>query len=337
MCIPIFLLILRYPPKFSWLTNSIVIGAYIAGISALVSIYYYDQSRAFTNISDNLFLKGFQPIQSGNMAMTFGILSLPVTIYHLKKRNQMFALFCSIGVAFGISASYLSGSRGGWLFVPLAIVYLIYVNRKSFSFTKYNLVSCLTLILPTVIMISSLSMSINSEQNRIAEMTENLTEYSKGNEYSSVGVRLELWKDAFYTFKESPLFGVGTKERLELRKQWGNEGLIHKYISLQTYHAHNQFFDTLALMGLVGFIGLIGIFIILIVIFRRRNRTILDTRNTINQCGILHVVMMIGYCLTQAMLSHNSGSIFYPVVTVILLASSLTIVNMDKQNNIVAD
>jgi len=42
--------------------------------------------------------------------------------------------------------------------------------------------------------------------------------------------------------------------------------------------------------------------------------------------------MMMGYCLTQAMFRHNSGAIFYPLMTVILLGSGLALVKIETEN-----
>ncbi len=330
-CIPIFLLILRYPLKFSWLTNAVVIASYISGFTAMLSVFYFDQGRAFDGDS-NWFLDGYMPIQSGAMAMTFGMISLFIATHYLKKRDNGFALVCSIGAAFGVSASILSGSRGNWIFIPIAIGYLIYANRKHFSFNQFTLSAFFILLLPTVIVTTSVeNMANGGGFNRIYAVSENLADYEKGHEYSSVGTRLELWKDAFYTFRMYPLLGAGTKERLVLRQRWGDKQLINKTVSLKTYHAHNQFFEALAVRGVIGFIGLMGIFIIPLVIFRRLNQSKSDTLETLNQCGIVSIVMMVGYCLTQAIFKHNSGTIFYPLMTVILLASSMTIYN--KKNS----
>ena len=53
---------------------------------------------------------------------------------------------------------------------------------------------------------------------------------------------------------------------------------------------------------------------------------------TIAQCGALSVIMMMGYCLTQAIFKHNSGAIFYPLMTVIFLGSGLVFVKTETEN-----
>ena len=330
LCIPIFVAILRYPPPFAWITKSLVIASYIAGIAALVLVFYYDQGRAF--VSGNDFLsKGYMPIQSGNIAMTFGIVCLPIAIYHLNKSALITSVLCSFGAAFGISASYLSGSRGGWVFVPIAIIFLLYMNRKYIQKTKKTLVAFIILIAPTLSMLTVINITPTMQQqpSRIAQLSQEIDMYEGGvkpESESSSGIRLELWRDSGYTFIEAPFVGVGYKKRLELRAQRQDEGLINIPSNYLTSHSHNQYLEALSVRGVLGFIGLMGIFIAPLFIFRKIYRDGDLQAKTIAQCGALSVIMMMGYCLTQAMFKHNSGAIFYPLMTVILLGSGLVLV-----------
>lgn len=345
----IFIAVLRFPPKFSWISNSIFISAYVAGFSALVCIYVYGDIRAFLGTNNDFFMEGFMPIQSGNMAMTFGVMSLPIAIYFLRQRKLCIALLCSTGSAFGLAASYLSGTRGSWIFFPLAIGYLLYVNRDSLNCSKRTFGSLLILTLPSILLISGLNMTTELKSNlqRIEEVSIDFEQYTHnnvtlsntevGDAEGSVGVRLELWKDSFYTFLESPLLGVGYDQRLELRQKWKSDGLIHLPKRYDTTHSHSQYFEALSVRGIVGLIGLLSIFIAPLIIFRRVYRGANEQVKTIAQCGALSVIMMMGYCLTQAMFRHNSGAIFYPLMTVILVATCLRMVDKPDQGSMQTD
>lgn len=332
LCIPIFILILRYPPPFSWISTSLVIASYIAGIAALILVFYYGQDRAFRSGHDFL-SKGYMPIQSGNIAMTFGIICLPIAIYHLKKSAFIISIVCSFGAAFGISASYLSGSRGGWVFVPIAILFLLYMNRTAVQKNSKTLVAFIILTIPTLLMLTMINITptMQEKESRIDDISQDINTYTGGNPDSSTGIRLELWRDSVYTFMEAPLVGVGYKERLELRDLRQKDGLIILPDWARNSHAHNQYFEALSVRGLLGFIGLMGIFIAPLFVFRKMYRDGNTQVKTIAQCGTLSVIMMMGYCLTQAMFKHNSGAIFYPLMTVILLGSGLVLVKKETE------
>jgi len=324
LCIPIFMAILRYPPPFSWITKSLVIASYISGAAALVLVFYYGQGRAFTSGND-FFSKGYMPIQSGNIAMTFGILCWPITIYYLNKSALIISIICSFGTAFGILASYLSGSRGGWVFVPIAILFLFYVNRVGVRKNSKKTLAFIILTMPTLFMLTVINMTptMQEKESRLDDISRDINTYKEGQSSSSTGVRFELWRDSFYTFIEAPLIGVGYKERLELRAKWLKEGIVTLPDWVKGSHSHNQFFEALAVRGSLGFIGLMGIFATPLFIFMKINKGVSMQQKTVAQCGALSVIMMMGYCLTQAMFRHNSGAIFYPLLTVILLGFCL--------------
>ncbi|GIC77282.1 O-antigen ligase family protein [Moritella sp. F3] len=336
LCIPIFIALLRYPPPFSWVSNSIVVASYIAGTAALILVFHYGQGRAFSSGYD-FFSKGYMPIQSGNIAMTFGIICLPIATYYLKKTALITSIICSFGAAFGISGSYLSGSRGSWIFVPIAILFLLYINRKYIQKTKTTLVAFIIIIVPTLSMLTVINITPTMQQksSRIEQLSREIDMYESGEmpeSESSSGIRLELWRDSGYTFIEAPFVGVGYETRNELRAQRQAEGLISIPSNYLTGHAHSQYFETLAVRGILGFIGLMGIFIAPLFIFRQLYRDGNEQVKTIAQCGVLSVIMMMGYCLTQAMFRHNSGAIFYPLMTVILLGSGLALAKKEVEN-----
>ncbi|WP_067041205.1 O-antigen ligase [Moritella sp. JT01] len=337
LCIPIFIAILRYPPPFSWITKSIVVASYIAGIAALILVFNYDHTRAFMSGND-LFSEGYMPIQSGDIAMTFGILCLPIAIYYLKKSAIITSIICSVGAAFGMSASYLSGSRGGWVFVPVAILFLLYMNRAVIHKNRKKLVAFIIVTITALLILTMINPKFNIKSITHLEIPEvqrtlnSLDAYAKGNPGSSTGVRLELWRDSIYTFFEKPFVGVGYDKRIELRTQRREDGIITIPDGLWNTHSHNQYLEALSVRGFLGFIGLMGIFIAPLFIFRKMYRDGNEQVKTIAQCGALSVIMMMGYCLTQAIFKHNSGAIFYPLMTVIFLGSGLVFVKTETEN-----
>ncbi|PQJ68139.1 O-antigen ligase family protein [Photobacterium angustum] len=324
LVLPIFLLLLLYPPKVDFLTSGFIIGSIIACIVAMIHIYDFNTGRAFSDSLESIHpsLKGYMPIQSGNMAMTLGLISLTISIHFLGKKSWWKFIFTLIAAFLGIYASFLSGSRGGWIFLPVAIVYLAFSNRQLIT-KKIALVSIL--VLGTAIF----SMDQNKEiTSRLDAATYQVIQYQKGHdENSSLGVRFELWKSAIYTTEQHPIFGSGYQGREVLREKWAHDGLVNAQV-IKEYlhsHSHNQFLEDLSVRGVIGLTALLAIFIIPLGIFITNHRIANSPQQKmINQCGAISVIMMIGYCLSQAMFRHNSGIIFYSLITVILLAPSIS-------------
>lgn len=319
LALPVFLALLRYPPKFSWLSAGILCGSIVAGLVGAYFAVTFPGRRAFDGALGPAWIDGYMQIQSGNMAATLAMLSLCISLYYLRKKQWFFTVLTIAAAGMAMTASLLSGSRGGWLFIPLVVGYLMYANRGLF--TKKALFA--TLIGFTCF--SAISWSNNSISARITESIENIQSYQTDNKFTSVGIRLDLWKSAIYSFAESPIIGHGEEGRLETRKRHGEEGLINQSISKLRWHSHNQFLESMSVMGLIGLIPLLAFFYIPLKIFEKhRQRCESATAETLCQCGTVSVVMMIGYCLTQAYFNHTSGIIFYSVMTLILLAACIS-------------
>ncbi|WP_318439594.1 O-antigen ligase family protein [Photobacterium leiognathi] len=323
LVLPIFLLLLLYPPKVNILTSGFIIGSIIAGVVAMIHIYDFKIGRAFSDGLKSIHpsLKGYMPIQSGNMAMTLGLISLTISLYYLDQKSWWKFTLSLIAAFLGIYASFLSESRGGWVFLPIAIVYLAFSNRQFIS----KKVVVFTIF---ILSVGLLSLSQNQEvTKRIDSATYDLTQYQAGNEYTSLGIRLELWKSAIYTTDQHPIIGAGYQGREVLREKWAHEGLVNAQVikNFLDSHSHNQFLEDLSVRGVIGLTALLAIFIIPLSIFVK-NHSIANSsqQKMINQCGAISVIMMIGYCLSQAMFRHNSGMIFYSLMTVILLATSIS-------------
>ncbi|WP_064606207.1 O-antigen ligase family protein [Photobacterium sp. J15] len=319
LALPIFLALLRYPPKFSWLSTGILCGSIVTGLVGAYFAVTFPGKRAFDGALGPAWIDGYMQIQSGNMAATLAMLSLCISLYFLRKKQWLLLGLAIIATGMGITASILSGSRGGWLLIPLTFVYLLYVNRDLF--TKKVLFA----VLIGFTCFSAISWGNNSVSGRINKSIANIQAYQTNNKYTSVGIRLDLWKSAIYSFAESPIVGHGEEGRLEARKRHGKEGLINPRISRLPYHSHNQFLESMSVMGLIGLIPLLAFFYIPLKIFEKhRQRCESATTQTLCQCGTVSIVMMIGYCLTQAYFNHTSGIIFYSVMTLILLAACIS-------------
>ena len=320
LTIPIFIALLRYPP--SW--RMVAIGINIASIcSAVVALYFlqnYPELRAFDGRIPNAWFEGYMQIQTGGMVTTFAISSLAIALFEAKNKNHLFPIISLIAFALGFWASLQSESRGSWLLVPLATLVIIHY--------KFNLLR-IKVILLTIASITVAVASLSTNDTVTSRVNEALSDYnqynSSVNAFTSVGIRLNLWKSASITFLENPLVGAGTDGRLEKRKSLGDAGIIDKQVSQMTYHDHNQFLEAASVTGIVGLSALVAIFLVpLFLFFKVLNRSSsCENAKNFSLLGIVSVILMVGYCLTQAFFNHNSGTIFYLVWTSILLSASM--------------
>jgi len=149
-----------------------------------------------------------------------------------------------------LSASVMSGSRGAWILLPVAIVWFLWIKRKSLG----------VIPLISIIIVGSLlvwgALSLDQVNNRINTAVLQYKDYSEDPAKTSpVGARLEMWRDSIAILKANPLFGTGIGDFKNDRLQLFKDG--YSRLSMNFGHAHNIYFDVLATAGLVGFIGLL--------------------------------------------------------------------------------
>lgn len=292
-------LIVLWRPRAEWFWYGLFAGVAGAAAIALVQRFGLNFDRA----------NGFhQTIMFGDISMAMGLMSLAGL--------QLFAgtrLAPLPYVAFlaGLTASILSGSRGGWLALVLSFIPLYSYGRRAIG-RRILLVAATGLsLLVAACFIPQLKVGA-----RIAEAVADVRQYQSGDPQTSAGLRLEMWKGAWKMFAEHPLAGVGRSNfnpglrDLIVRKE------LHPAVA-DFYHAHNEMLHALATEGIIGGIALFGLYAAPFAFFIRGLRR-RDETQPYALAGLLLVLSFIDFGLTQVLFSHHVGTGFYALGIAIL-------------------
>lgn len=325
----ILLMLIKYPPRIHFIIAGFSIGSFIAGIGAIIQVYHLNLERAFMPIDGmkNAWLKGYMPIQDGDIAMTLGSITLFFAFYLLKQRKTTPFILVLLASSFGFIASILSGSRGAWIVAPIILCGLAW-NYSAIFKSKKIAISLVMLLTVTTFGLSQSTVV----QKRIGQAFTDIAKLEQGNMNSSLGKRIVLWDSALTSTAEAPIFGLGYEGRVESRKAQVARGEMAQQSDywLQV-HAHNEYLEALSVFGVIGFVALMGIFLIPLY-FHIKHESEDDAQRVLNQAGIVNIIATMGYGMTQVFLGHNSGAIFYPVMVAIFLGASGAI-QLNKQNN----
>tara|TARA_R110001583_G_scaffold41292_2_gene131494 strand:- start:1039 stop:2265 length:1227 start_codon:yes stop_codon:yes gene_type:complete len=315
--LPAFIFLLSFPPKKEWLFMGILTGSFISG---LIALYHYKilHIRAFSDF-------GYMVIQSGDIAMSLGIFSLIIALQYLKNKKTILVIVALICAFSGILASMLSGARGGWIIAPFVIIWLLIINRELIS-AKVGLTLA-------IILVSSTLISHNIVDKRIKKAVQDITMLSeKNNSNSSLGARIEMWKSGVYNFIENPIFGIGYKDRQKHNQDLVQRKLVDPVV-LKFNRLHNSYLEELSIKGAVGLITLMLFFCISLYFFISKGNV---KHNAFAQLGIAHIILVMGYCLTQNYINHHSGILQYLMYTIIFYSifyhNNLT--SLSKKNEV---
>ncbi|MGM0785903.1 MAG: O-antigen ligase family protein [Pseudomonadota bacterium] len=299
LAIPAMLLVMAYPPRRSWLWAGLALGA--AGAGALAGWQFFVEGvRRASGLT--------QTIQFGNIALLLGMLCVAGMGWAwAQPRRFGWMAVLTLGTLGGVIASLLSGSRGGWVGLPL-ILWVLYRGYGREFALRWRLAAVLAVVLAAGAVYATPQLGV---QARVDDAVNQVSGYLQGEERnSSVGLRFEMWKAAARIGWENPLIGVGIAHYEGALAELAEQGVIVERAA--TYgHAHNEFLDTWAKRGALGLAALLAIYLVPMRLFARGlSDADLSTRS-LAVAGTLLPVAYIDFGLTQGFFSHNSGVMVY--------------------------
>ncbi|MFM0045051.1 O-antigen ligase family protein [Paraburkholderia sediminicola] len=254
--LPLFLLLRQFPSRnlrtIGW---GCAAGAVGAGIWALV-----DQLRGgWTDVSrlNNYYTNA---IPFGDTALLLAFLAI-FTLGWDGPRDWRVLTLKLLALFSGGYASYLSGTRGGWLAIPVFVI-LLGCQFHWFAHKKRLLIAALA-----IVVCSAALLSTERVATRVEAATADFALLRHGDDNTSVGLRLQLWQASWRLFTEHPVYGVGKGKLVNALGDLAKHGEAKDEIVNE--RAHSDFFSTIAETGVLGTLCLILLYFSLSVYFWR--------------------------------------------------------------------
>lgn len=307
------LFLLRYPPKQELLWLGIAVGGIATGTWALWEKFALDAVRVSGHTN---------AIQYGNLSILMGFLCLAGIGWAY--RQQQYRIFWFVilitGFLFGLLASGLSGSRGGWIGLPFIILYLVQQYRDIIP--KLTLIAGLLTLL--MVSVTAYQMSETGIKQRIDQIFSDLEHYEEGHTKTSVGTRLELWKGNLIMMAEKPWLGWGENQYDAKLKELADAKVISPAI---LSHAHNEILDTASRRGIPGLLSLLLLYILPVIALTMMAQKLGRQVSFFKVAGVVVVFCYFDFGLTQVFFAHNSGAVFYPFSLVFFWAAMMSYKN----------
>lgn len=268
-------------------------GAAIAGVSALL-LQPTDAVR-FTNSYTNA-------IPFGDTALLLAFLSVFTLGWDVRDgRIVAVKVLAFIGGAY---ASYLSGTRGGWLAIPFFFA-LLGFQFRWFSDKKRLLISTLVVVVCLAALFST-----DRVRQRLGEGVTDIQLLKKGKDDTSIGDRLQLWTASTAFFAQHPVYGIGKGHLLAALDDMARRGKVSTQVVNE--RAHSDFFSTLAEQGAIGVLCLLLFYFGSTVYFWRERRAADATIRTAAWSGLAVSFSTIIFGLTI--------DVLVPVMVTVLVA-----------------
>lgn len=251
------------------------------------------------------------PIPFGDTALLLGFLSI-VSITRGRRTHVAEAAIKIAAFVLGGYASYLSGSRGGWVAIPL-LVWTTVAGRHWLAGRRAR-IALGGVVLACVVALASTSVVLQ----RIDAMVSDVKAMQQGNVDTSVGLRLELWRASSLLYWRHPAFGVGRGRLEEALNGLAQRGEAPR--AIVNAGAHSEFFSTLSQMGTFGVAALLLLYVGTFRPFWRNRLSADGEIATASYLGLAVVGSTIIFGLTIDALTLVMSAAFFALTVATLLA-----------------
>ncbi len=158
-----------------------------------------------------------------------------------------------VSLATGIMAMAFSGSRNAWLFLPLLVLVVLWFYRHALGRRRLTWMAAAVFLL---ILGAALWKPPIVVDRLVVGANDLKVFWQDPSADTSLGNRLNLWRNSIVIFSRSPLFGTGLGDFQRDNRELVAKGLA--YASTERFsHAHSVYFHALAEMGIIGFAALV--------------------------------------------------------------------------------
>jgi O-antigen ligase len=230
------------------------------------------------------------------------------------------------GVLCGLAASLLTGSRGGWLTLPLLLV-LLMLPLCVRGLLPRPLALAVPL-LACVLAAAAWALPQTGVRDRVAIGLSDARLYLAGNPAAtSLSVRLELWKAGAMLVREQPWTGRDTSAYKQRMREWIAEGKLTPalFAPPEPPHMHNDALQMLVTRGVSGLLAWCGILIAPACFFAGQLRAALPggSRRAAALAGLAFVLAYAGFGLTEVIFWSMKASLFYALMVFLLMGYCL--------------
>lgn len=248
--IPIYLLIREYKFSQKAFLAGVLLSIPIIFIFSAYEYFYILPNLTRTNLYGAYFHLFIGPITAFSLLMSY-----PAYKVLFKKKKYYWAI--PIYIAMGLFVITFSQARLGHLTILGGAIILLFLLTKNIKI-KLSGITLIFLIAMSAYQIDSVKHRADLAANDINNYFNSQSSRNKKTD-SSLGVRLEVWRSTQYIFRESPFFGIGQGNYLNIIQKYIDKGLVGEKAN-KMGHAHNTYIEVLISKGSIGLLLLIIIF-----------------------------------------------------------------------------
>ncbi|WP_427310831.1 O-antigen ligase family protein [Cupriavidus sp. H39] len=246
-------------------------------------------------------------IPFGNLALLMGMLAVISIGWNRPGEYLQAGLKLLAGFA-GLYASYMSGTRGGWLAIPVLALIALAASRRLKRWHKAGVLAGLL-----GLMVLGWYSSAMVQQRTAAVVSELSQSVQHVTSDTSIGVRLQLWRASLELIQAHPWTGVGP-EHFEAALQTFAARHVITPLAATMPHSHNELLHATATLGIPGLLAILALYLVPAAFFLRHLRGTDRGTRVASAMGLALCCGFMVFGLTEVMFATTLVNAFYSLV-----------------------
>ena len=301
LVLPIFLLVRKIGFSRQALGWGIFTGAAVAGVYGVYQKQWLGIHRSVGGTSGSI-------AAFGDISLILGVMCVAM-FQPLWSKDKRWLVVAFLGLLLGALASLVSGTKGGWMSMPLLCWVAVDLLEKP-TYRKRFLVMGVFFVTALLIWFF-----VPFIQQRLGVMGPAIYEYFSNGVITdgSAGMRLALWHSASLIFLDNPLFGTGPGTYFDQKLIHIANGQISAQAQIFA-GPHSQFFNSIYESGIFGPVMVYSIYGSFIWFCRAH----LAQNKGLATAGLLMAIGFIDFGMVEVIWDINNAGVFFTIMMVLI-------------------
>lgn len=301
LVLPIFLLVRKVGFSSQVLGWGIFTGAVVAGVYGVYQKQWLGVYRSGGGTSGSI-------AAFGDISLILGVMCVAM-FQPLWSKDKRWLVVAFLGLLLGVLASLVSGTKGGWMSIPLLCWVAVDLLEKP-NYRKRFLVMGVFFVTALLIWFF-----VPFIQQRLGVMGTAIYEYFSNGVIAdgSAGMRLALWHSASLIFLDNPLFGTGPGTYFDQKLIYVASGQIPAQAQMFA-GPHSQFFNSIYESGIFGPVMVYSIYGSFIWFCRAH----LAQSKGLATAGLLMAIGFIDFGMVEVIWDINNAGVFFTIMMVLI-------------------
>jgi len=301
LVLPIFLLVRKVGVSQQAMTWGVFTGAVVAGGYGFYQNQWLGWHRSGGGTSG--LIAAF-----GDISLILGAMCIALFQTQWSKHKR-WLIIAFVGLLLGVLGSLASGTKGGWISMPLLCWVAVDLLEKPTYRKRFAVMGAF------FVAAFAFWYFVPFIQQRMGVMIPGIYEYFANGVIAegSAGIRLALWHAATLIFIDNPLFGTGPGSYLVEKSAYVDLGLIPEQ-ARPASGPHSQFFNGIFESGIFGPLMVYSIYGSFIWYCRSH----LVHSKGLATAGILMAVGFIDFGMFEVIWDINNAGVFYSVMMALI-------------------